>query len=522
MKRRQNLREAHFESKLLDVRVQTGALFLWLLLGQWMLAIAVALTVSPHAWAGRAQSLHVHVKAAIVLGGLINAMPIVLIRRRPEWRLTPHVVAVAQMLWSGLLIHLTGGRIETHFHVFGSLAFLAFYRDWKVILTGTAVVAADHLVRPLFWPESIYGLANPEWWRILEHAAWMVFEDFVLVLGCLRSVAEMRMTADREAALEVLNLDVESRITARTAELTVANGAIAQEMKTRLQAEAELRQAQKLEAVGRLASGVAHEINTPIQFVSDSVHFLRDATHDLIGTLEKLRLFRRTVSASGTFAEEASAAAQAEEAADLDYLFENAPKAVERSLDGLKRVTTIVKSMKEFAHPDTAEMVTIDLNHAIESTLIIARNEYKYIADVETVFGALPPVVCHAGEVNQAVLNIVINAAHAIEELVKGSDKRGSISIKTSVEGELVVVAISDSGGGIPETIRDRIFDPFFTTKDVGKGTGQGLAIARSVVVDKHGGELSLISEVGKGTTFYIRLPFAGRNRPRHAGEAAA
>ena len=522
MKRRQDLRDAHFESRVHEVRLQTGALFLWLLLAQWAAAVVIALVVSPHAWAGQVQTLHVHVKAAIVLGGLINLLPIVLIRSRPGWRLTPHVVAVAQMLWSGLLIHLTGGRVETHFHVFGSLAFLAFYRDWKVILTGTLVVAADHLVRGLFWPESVYGLANPEWWRFLEHATWIVFEDFVLVLGCVRSLSEMRTTADREAQLEVLNLDIETKVTARTAELTVANGAIAQEMKTRLLAEAELRQSQKLEAVGRLASGVAHEINTPVQFVSDSVHFLRDATRDLIGALEKLRLLRRAVSASGTFAEETAAAAEAEEAADLDYLFENAPKAVERSLEGLKRVTTIVKSMKEFAHPDSAEMIAIDLNRAIESTLIIARNEYKYVADVETVFGALPLILCHAGEVNQAVLNIVVNAAHAIEERVKGTEKRGTISIKTSVEGELVVVAISDTGGGIPETIRDRIFDPFFTTKEVGKGTGQGLAIARSVVVDKHGGELSLVSEVGKGTTFFIRLPFAGRSQAGHAGEAAA
>jgi signal transduction histidine kinase len=522
MKRRQDLREAHFEANLKDVRVQTSALFLWLLLGQWALAIAISLTVSPYAWEGQVQSVRGHVETALFLGAFINLLPIMLIRSRPRWWVTPHVVAVAQMLWSGLLIHLTGGQIETHFHVFGSLAFLAFYRDWRVLLTGTLVVAVDHVARGLFWPESIYGLLHPAWWKLLGHAAWVVFEDFVLVLGCLRSLAEMRMAADREASLKVLNLDIEDMVKERTAELLVANGAIAHEMRTRLLAEAELRQSQKLEAVGRLASGVAHEINTPIQFVSDSVHFLRDATGDLIGALQKLRLLRLAVSASGAFAAEAAAAAEAEEAADLDYLFENAPKAVERSLDGLKRVTTIVKSMKEFAHPDTAEMIATDLNHAIESTLIIARNEYKYVADVETVFGVLPPVVCHPGEVNQTVLNLVVNAAHAIEELVKGTEKRGSISVKTSVEGELVVVAISDTGGGIPETIRDRIFEPFFTTKEVGKGTGQGLAIARSVVVDKHGGELSLISEVGKGTTFFIRLPFAGRGQTRDAGEAAA
>jgi PAS domain S-box-containing protein len=281
--------------------------------------------------------------------------------------------------------------------------------------------------------------------------------------------------------------------------------------------EFELHQAQKLEAVGRLAAGVAHEINTPIQFVTDSVHFLRDATADLIRVVEALQTVRRAVAQKTALEAAMSEAAEAESAAELPYLFENMPKALERSLEGLGRVTTIVRSMKVFAHPDSKEMTTVDLNQAIESTLTIARSEYKYVAELETDFGELPAVSCHAGEVNQAFLNIVVNAAHAIGDVVRGTDQKGRIVVRTRCDRDHVVISIADTGGGIPENARERIFDPFFTTKEVGKGTGQGLAISRSVV-DRHGGELTFETEMGKGTTFTIRLPVG----PTGEGAAAA
>jgi signal transduction histidine kinase len=166
--------------------------------------------------------------------------------------------------------------------------------------------------------------------------------------------------------------------------------------------------------------------------------------------------------------------------------------------------------MKEFAHPDRKEMAQADLNQAISSTLIIAANEYKYVADVETGFSELPLVNCYAGEINQVVLNLIVNAAHAIGDVVKGTPLKGKITVATRAHGDFVEIAISDTGKGIPVEVRSRIFDPFFTTKEVGKGTGQGLSIARSVVVEKHGGSLTFDTELGKGTTFYIRLPVAG------------
>jgi signal transduction histidine kinase len=166
--------------------------------------------------------------------------------------------------------------------------------------------------------------------------------------------------------------------------------------------------------------------------------------------------------------------------------------------------------MKEFAHPDRKEMAQVDINQAVNSTLVIATNEYKYVAEVETAFEQIPPVNCYAGEINQVVLNLIVNAAHAIGDVVKGTERKGKIRVATRVLGEQVEIAISDTGKGIPVEVRSRIFDPFFTTKEVGRGTGQGLAIARAVVVDKHGGTLHFETEVGKGTTFYIRLPIAG------------
>ncbi len=287
--------------------------------------------------------------------------------------------------------------------------------------------------------------------------------------------------------------------------------------------ENDLAQAQKLESVGRLAAGVAHEINTPVQFVSDSVHFVREAMDDLSEIVDKYRELRaatQNVDNDGAaVAAAAKAAEEAEDDADLDYILENAPVALDRARDGLGRVAAIVRSMKEFAHPDRKEMAQADINQAIRSTLVIASNEYKYVAEVETSFGELPPVNCYAGEVNQVVLNLIVNAAHAIGDVVKeNGGGKGCIRVATRVLDDSIEISIGDTGKGIPAEVRSRIFDPFFTTKEVGKGTGQGLAIARTVVVDKHGGTLHFETETGKGTTFFIRLPIAG---PATASAAA-
>jgi len=269
----------------------------------------------------------------------------------------------------------------------------------------------------------------------------------------------------------------------------------------------ELAAAQKLESVGRLAAGVAHEINTPVQFVSDNVRFVRASLPDIANVVRAYRDLQQAVQCGGDAAAAARLAAEAEKAADLDYVLENAPPAIDSSIEGLGRIATIVRSMKEFAHPDQAEKRFVDLNQAIRSTLVIARNEYKYVAELDTQFAELPAVQCHLGEINQVILNLLVNASDAISDVVKESGSLGKLSVRTRLDGDAVEISIADTGTGIPEAARDKIFDPFFTTKEVGKGTGQGLAIARSVIVNKHGGTLRFETECGKGTTFFIRLP---------------
>jgi serine phosphatase RsbU (regulator of sigma subunit) len=194
--------EALFRTRIEANYRRTDRLFGYLMLGQWAFAIAIAILFSPYGWAGKVRTIHIHVPLAVFLGGALSLVPFALTRLKPGEPITRYTVAVAQMLWSALLIHLTGGRIETHFHVFGSLAFLAFYRDWEVLVPATLVVAMDHLVRQMFWPESVYGVTNPEWWRFLEHAFWVVFEDAFLFVACLASVAEMRQLAEQNVRVE--------------------------------------------------------------------------------------------------------------------------------------------------------------------------------------------------------------------------------------------------------------------------------------------------------------------------------
>ncbi|MBS2024022.1 MAG: response regulator, partial [Deltaproteobacteria bacterium] len=314
-----------------------------------------------------------------------------------------------------------------------------------------------------------------------------------------------------QRAAQARQTDLEGLVRARTHELEKANEALRGEMGRREKVELELRLAQKLESVGRMAAGVAHEINTPVQFVGDSVHFLRDAMKDLVPLIDRYRQLETAVTEGTASPELALDIANQREQVDVDYLVENVPKALDRSLEGLERVSTIVRSMKEFAHPGQKEMSEVDLNQSIRTTLTMARNEYKYVADVETKLEDIPRVVCHGGEINQVVLNLVVNAAHAIGDKVKGTDGKGRIEVATRAVGPDVVISIADTGGGIPEDIQGKIFDPFFTTKAVGKGTGQGLAIARTVVAEKHGGSLTFETQPGQGTTFFVRIPIGGK-----------
>ena len=241
------------------------------------------------------------------------------------------------------------------------------------------------------------------------------------------------------------------------------------------QLETELRQVQKLESVGRLSAGIAHEMNSPIQYIADSIDFVRDALGDI--------------------------------AIEDDYLRENIPTALVRAADGIDRIARIVRSMKAFSH-DKQEVTAVDVNQTVENTLTLASNEYRYVADVVTDLGDAPQVFCHAGDLQQVLLTILVNAAQAIADADElGLGRRGRITVTTRTERSQVMISIADTGCGMPAHVRDQVFEPFFTTKDVGKGLGQGLAVARSLIVERYHGSLVFESEVGHGTVFTIRLP---------------
>ncbi len=273
--------------------------------------------------------------------------------------------------------------------------------------------------------------------------------------------------------------------------------------------EAQLRQAQKLEAIGQLASGIAHEINTPTQYIGDNLQFFNDSIGGFLALLSKYQELVDAIEAGTTTDRLLPEIAELIEQMDLEFLVEETPGAVSRAIEGNHRVAEVVRAMKEFAHPSAEEMMPTDINRAIENTISVARNEWKYVADMETTLDRnLPLVSCLSGQFNQVILNILVNAAHAIGDIVGESPvDKGIITVITESDNGWAVIKISDTGGGIPEEIRSRVFNPFFTTKEIGKGTGQGLAIAHSVIVDTHGGILDLDSEVGKGTTFTIRIP---------------
>lgn len=276
--------------------------------------------------------------------------------------------------------------------------------------------------------------------------------------------------------------------------------------------ETQLVQAQKLESIGQLAAGIAHEINTPTQYVGDNTRFIQDSFQDLSKVFTKLNECINDATDGQASPEKFIELKNSVKEADLEYLAEEVPLAIQQSLEGIDRITHIVRAMKDFSHPGQVDKTSVDINRAIETTMTVARNEWKYVADIETDFDPnLPTVQCHPTEINQVFLNFITNAAHAIGESSKDSGEgKGLIKITTTQDNGSVVIQIKDSGPGVPDKIREKIFDPFFTTKEVGKGTGQGLAISHSVIVEKHGGSIDLAPSDEKGATFIIKLPITG------------
>jgi len=305
------------------------------------------------------------------------------------------------------------------------------------------------------------------------------------------------------------------------AELQRKNEELEQTLRELKQTEAELLQADKLASVGQLAAGIAHEINTPIQFVGDNVRACTEMIEDVRRLIDAYRNLANDLEQRGEHGSRLSDIRRIEKEIDIDFIFEDMPEASAQSLDGIERVRTIVQAMKDFAHGGGSdEWSTFDINAAMKTTMTIARNELKYVANVETDFGTLPAMTGNVAELNQVFLNLLINAAHAIHD--KGGEV-GVITVRTRSHEDWIVVSISDTGCGIPESIRNRIFDPFFTTKEVGRGSGQGLAISRNIIVDRHQGRLDVETTEGVGTTMHVWLPVSpdGKNHSQQSTAAA-
>lgn len=313
-----------------------------------------------------------------------------------------------------------------------------------------------------------------------------------------------RQSAEGASSLELLsqNLSLEQVVQRKTEALQKA-------LRDLQQTQTQLLQASKLESVGLLAAGIAHEINTPAQFIGSNIDFLEESFVDVQRLMTAVAELAQAVDSGGDIRPVGDKLSAIMEKIDWPYLNEEIPAAIRQSKEGVRRISAIVQAMKEFSHPSSKEMVKTNLNHLLETTVIVASNEWKYVAEMETDLDPdLPPTACLAAELGQVFLNILVNAAHAVAGKIGSSgEKKGRIRIVARQCGDQVEIRISDSGTGIPEEIRGRVFDPFFTTKAVGKGTGQGLAIAHDVVTQKHGGTLTFESQTGEGTTFIIRLP---------------
>jgi PAS domain S-box-containing protein len=280
--------------------------------------------------------------------------------------------------------------------------------------------------------------------------------------------------------------------------------------------EQELRQAQKMESLGTLAGGIAHEINTPVQYVGDNVRFLREAFADMTEALTAYKALAAAAAADELLPGPRAKAETAAASIDLDYLLCEIPNSIVQSLEGVGRISEIVHAIKAFSHPDAQEKAPVDINQSIATTVMVARNQWKYVADlVEDFDENLPPVPCLPGQFNQVILNLIINAVHAIEDARRS--EKGRITISTRKCERSVEIRVADSGTGISEETLGKIFDPFFTTKEPGRGTGQGLAICHSIITKKHGGTITAESKIGEGTTFVIRLPLGEDGQSQEA-----
>lgn len=580
-------------------------LFGLLMLIQYLGGIVAAFTMDPPGGASVVQN----VQLAAILGFFI-ALPVwVLATMFAGEGTNRYFIAIAQMLMSFLLIHLTGGRIQTHFHVFVSLAFLGFYRDWKVLIPADVVFVAMLLARSVYEPYIAYGTETASWSLFFEHVCWVLFQSLFICAACVQGRRELMALAERQAVLIETKGEIEGVVIERTKELRESEARKVAVLESALDAilsiddagliidanraaegmfgrpreelhgisildvlhstdtrrnpeewlseiresdsgvrvpaigkrihsefpaevtvspvemegvvdftffvrdlteqrrlEAKVAHGQKMETIGRLSTGIAHEINTPNQYIADNVRFLDSAYG---GFKDLVTEYRQAIAEarSGDIRPETMARINRMEAeGDIDFLIQEIPSATAEALDGVERVRGIVRAMRDFAHPGSVQHEPVDVNSVVKGAVTVTRNEWKHVAELHLALGdGAARIMGHAGDLGQAVLNLIVNAAHAVAD--EKPPRIGAISVRTLSDDKFVTVEVEDDGCGIPPEHIANIFDPFYTTKGVGLGTGQGLAFVHAAVVQRMGGEVEVSSVPGKGTCFTLRFP---------------
>ncbi len=435
--------------------IDTDKVFAILLVFQWIVAVIVAIVFSPKTWIGAQGMVSVHIYASVIIGGFLTCFPLYLMKKEPGAEVNRYANVIAQALYSVLFIHLSGGRIETHFHVFGSLAFFAFYRDAKLLIVGSLVVALDHFVRGIWFPQSAFGILTQSEWRWMEHAAWVIFEDFFLVYSCIRSQNEMQLVALKTAEVMMQHEHAEEIVEERTKKIQ--------------EQQMQLINSSKMSEMGIMAAGIAHEINNPLTIIASSNKLLQRVYASEVIDHEK-----------------------------ADKLHDTMDKTV-------KRIGKIILGLRTVSRDTTGEEMTlVSLRDLMVDVIGLCGEKFK-VFGIDLRINLEDPIFdtiinIKRVQISQVFINLLGNAFDAIESLPEKW-----VKVDCTNQNGFIEFKVSDSGPGISKELQEKIFHPFFTTKPIGKGTGLGLSLSVSIIKD-HDGSFT-IDQANRNTCFVINLP---------------